>query len=59
MKKKLSVSQKRKKNSKKNPKDLARACGMVMESKRKKTKYSYWLRLRHGNVKQVKANRVD
>ena len=36
MNKKLSVSQKRKKNSKKNPKDLARACGMIMESKRKK-----------------------
>ena len=29
MKKKLSVSQKRKKNSKKNPKDLARACGIT------------------------------
>ena len=40
MKKKLSVSQKRKKNSKKNPKALARACGMVMESKRKRTKYA-------------------
>ena len=40
MKKKLSVSQKRKKNSKNNPKELARACGMIMESKRKKTKYS-------------------
>ena len=35
-----SISQKRKKNSKKNPKELARACGMIMESKRKKTKYA-------------------
>ena len=40
MKKKLSVSQKRKKNSKKNPKELARACGRIKESKRKKTKYA-------------------
>ena len=40
MKKKLSVSQKRKNNSKKNPKALARACGMIMESKRKQTKYA-------------------
>ena len=40
MKKKLSVSQKRKKNSKKNPKEVARACGRVMENRRKKTKYS-------------------
>ncbi len=40
MKKKLSVSQKRKKKPKKNPKDLARDCGMIMESKRKRKKYS-------------------
>jgi|TARA_R110000796_G_scaffold99743_1_gene208118 hypothetical protein len=40
MSKKESISQKRKKKSKKNSKDLARACGMVMESKRKRTKYA-------------------
>ena len=34
----VSVSQKRKKVSNKNPKGLARACGMIMENKRKKTK---------------------
>jgi hypothetical protein len=36
----VSVSQKRKKKSSKNPKALARACGMVMEGRRKRTKYS-------------------
>ena len=33
----VSISQKRKKVSSKNPKGLARACGMIMESKRKVT----------------------
>jgi hypothetical protein len=36
----VSVSQKRKKVSNKNPKGLARACGMIMENKRKVTKFT-------------------
>jgi hypothetical protein len=40
VKKKLSLSQKRKKISHKNPKSLAKGCGMVMENRRKKTKYA-------------------
>ena len=40
MKKKLSVSQKRKKNSKKNPKALARVYSIVIENNRKKSNYS-------------------
>jgi len=39
MAKKKSVSQKRKAKSDKNPKGIAKGCGMVMENRRKKTKY--------------------
>ena len=40
MKKQAANLERAIKNSKKNPKELARACGMIMESKRKKTKYA-------------------
>ncbi len=40
MAKKKSISQQRKAKSDKNPKGIAKGCGMVMENKRKKTKYA-------------------
>lgn len=38
MTKKKSISQQRKEKSNKNPKGIAKGCGMVMENRRKKTK---------------------
>jgi len=38
MNKKKSVSQQRKAKSDKNPKGIAKGCGMVLENKRKKNK---------------------
>ena len=40
MNKKKSVSQQRKAKSEKNPKGIAKGCGMVLKNKRKKTKYA-------------------
>jgi hypothetical protein len=37
--KKKSLSQKRKAKSDKNPKGIAKGCGMGLENRRKKTKY--------------------
>ena len=40
MAKKKSLSQKRKAKSDKNKKGIAKGCGMVMENRKKKTKYA-------------------